>query len=756
MNAETQGDAPEAPGEVVYEPYGSAYEAVEDAKILVKLWLQRHLLLYGPRYQKRDGYSDLYVGRDEVEAFLAGRLGDGQAANGAENVAAVDEMEATYRHYLRQRVDRTAEAGLAEVNPLPMEAFRAAFGVTDERLMDIVIALLMVEVDPEYLRAYAHAWADFTQKQVELGFLIELVSRSPDDRDRLSRLFLSRDHPIFAYQALELATPDGASARRGLMQRALWLPERVVQFLAGETRVPVQITGTRGGLREAPRGLDAVLLPEATQRDVRQAAAALFDEADAGAGTRTLYLYGPEGGGKRSVCEGLAAELGRPLLLGDSDQLSRDPVRFGDRLVSFLREARLQRAVPALIGADGLAPVRQAGGAGAEPEARLNLLQQVTTMLPGALLMTGIQRVPDIRGWLPEIVELTVPHPTRDAQREIWGRVLPKNTIFEGSFSVEDIVMRYSLTGGAIERVAAQVLQRTRERGGPPHLTAGRVLPAIRDQLHHRLGSLAVPVARGFGWDDLVIEDKTREALEEIVSYVRNREQIAETWGFGAKMAYGRGVAALFHGAPGTGKTMAASIIGTDLAMEVFQIDLSRIVDKYIGETEKNLAKVFDEGARAQAVLLFDEADSLFGKRTQVRSATDRYANLEVNFLLQMIEAYEGISILTSNFQESIDDAFKRRIRFKVEFPFPKKEERLQLWQVMIPEEAPLGYDVDFDELAERFELTGAHIKNVVLRCASMAADGDGIMSRAKFVEAANREYLELGKIVREDEEGGA
>jgi len=729
------------PESVSYEPYHGAYEAIEDIKFLVKLWLQRHLALYASRYKKQDdNYSDLYVGKNEVNAFLGGEIG--LEPEKAEEIQAIRSAEARYRDFLQGRAEATAAAG----KTLPIEDFRAAFGLADDRLMDVVLALLVVELEPEFIRAYSHAWCDFTQKEVELGFLLELVSQTVAERDRLCHLFVTQEHPLFTLGALRVAAPT-ADAHRSLMRRGAWLSDRVVSWFCGARDVPVTVTGTSGGLRQPERSLDDVLLPADVKTSVKRAFASLFR---AGVNTNYLYLHGGDGTGKLSLCEVAASQLGRPLLVGHCAEFAERPGEFGARLVTFLCEVRLHNAVAVLAGAETLDAKDDKDGTTSN---LLRTLRRITQRSPDPLLLSGTTRIPSLADALPGLLEIAVPHPTPAVQRELWKRTLPAKVQFVPGFSVEDIVQRYSLTGGAIKKVATAVMRGSPRKGAGLIFSPKIVLPVIRDHLRHRLGSLAIPVARGSTWDDMIVSKRTKEALIEIVSFVRNRELIVTDWGFGSKVSYGRGVAALFYGAPGTGKTMAAGCMGVDLGMEVFQIDLSKIVDKYIGETEKNLARVFEEGSRAQAILLFDEADSLFSKRTAVKSSTDRYANLEVNFLLQMIEAYEGISILTSNFPEAIDEAFKRRIRFKVEFPFPKMKERMELWKVMLPEQAPTSDDVDFECLAKEYELSGAHIKNVVLRTASMAAQAGGIMDMDTFVKAANREYHEMGKIVREYED---
>ena len=722
-------------------PYRSPFEAVRDVKTLVKIWLERHLLLYSDRYVKPEReYSDLYVDRTEVTAFLGGRLGAG--ADREDELARLSGDEEYLRQRMVARAARTVEDGL----PMPIEALRAAFAIEDERLLDLILALLVVEVDPEFIRAYSHAWCDFTRKHVEVGFAIELVSGADEEAaETLCRFFLDGDHRLLRFGVLETFSPAG-HADLPLMQQGIRLSRRVARFLSGRLAPPAEIVGVRGGLVRPERPLASVLVPDA----LRTQLTATFDAAVRGdRGASRLLLHGPEGVGKRSLCGALATHRSLPLLVADCAELPVTTSACEARILGFLCESLLQGAVPVLTRAEML--WRPSPEPGREDLSQLVAIEAACARFDGPLLLTAQQRVPALTAYLPGLVEIPIPHPSREAQRAIWADALPDNVRLSEGFEVEDIVKRYSLTGGSIHRVAKTIAFAAR-RAGKSTLDPGDVLPVVRDLLGHQLGSVAVPVDRGHEWADLVLPDRTVASLQELVSFVHYREQIVHEWGFGEKVRYGRGVSALFHGLPGTGKTMAASIIATDLGMEIFQIDLSRIVDKYIGETEKNLARVFEEGSRAQAILLFDEADSLFARRTGVSSSTDRYANLEVNFLLQRIEQYEGISILTTNLPDSLDEGFMRRIRFKVEFPFPTVEERERLWRSMIPRRAPVDDDTSFVELARRFELSGAHIKNVVLRAAAIAAQEQSTLNEDVFVRAANREYADMGKLVREED----
>ena len=279
--------------------------------------------------------------------------------------------------------------------------------------------------------------------------------------------------------------------------------------------------------------------------------------------------------------------------------------------------------------------------------------------------------------------------------------------------------------------------------------TANEVRLACSTAMTNRLRMYGSRVTTTQTWDDLILPDEVTAQIKDLSRFAQVREKLFTEWGFGDKMSYGRALSAMFSGPSGTGKTMVAGLIAQDLGVELYRVDLSRVVSKYIGETEERLGRLFSEATQVGAALLFDEADSLFGKRTEIKSSHDRYANLEVNYLLQRLEEFEGLVILTTNFGTSIDEAFVRRLRFRVQFPFPSQPERTKMWEVMLPEKLPQDDDdpIDFDWLGENFELSGGHVRNAVLRAGMLAAHADAPLSMAMTYEAAAAEYRELGKL---------
>jgi SpoVK/Ycf46/Vps4 family AAA+-type ATPase len=280
---------------------------------------------------------------------------------------------------------------------------------------------------------------------------------------------------------------------------------------------------------------------------------------------------------------------------------------------------------------------------------------------------------------------------------------------------------------------------------------AAHLLSAARAQSSHALDEIADRIAPRATWDDIVLPADAVDQLREICSRVDGRDRVLDDWGFAEKLSRGRGTTALFSGGSGTGKTMAAEVIANALGVDLYRIDLARVVSKYIGETEKNLARVFAAAEGANAILFFDEADALFGKRSDVKDAHDRYANIEISYLLQRMEDYDGLAILATNLADNIDDAFSRRLAFHLYFPFPDEAARLQLWQRAWPAKVPLDDSIDRTRLATALKLSGAHIRNISLAAAYLAA-ADGTAVTLKHIAlAAQREHLKSGHPLRSD-----
>jgi len=711
--------------------YGSLIEVQEDVIGWIRLLVERLIQRKPPGARpSEDGTSALAIRPEELEAFLGSPVPP--PGTPGEPGDALQLKVAAQWSRLQERLHRSAADG----HDLPVERLRGFFSL-GERELQIVLALFGPEVEEEVLRAYRYAWNDFTRKRIEVGFLLDLLGTTATERDEL-RCLLSPEAALRHNRLVTIGPEIREAEEQPFLGRSIRLANRLVDFLRGEDRLDETLFGLCRRIHPV-QTLDELLLPQSVRENVRVALAQRRGRAAA-----PIILQGPVRVGKRSLAEALANDLGRPFLVGDLDAIFEDPRPTEELLALVIREANLSGGILYLAGSVGLPEELSR-----TRSARLAALLERNT---GPLFL-GLTTIPEwLKLALPAIVTIVLPVPSPEEREQLWRRAIPKGIRLGKAVDLAELAQRYSLTGGALQRAASMAAQKALRRSSRwPSLSMDDLESASRSQITHKLGTLAMRIQTRFSWKDFILPEEELARLMEIAAFARNRRKVFEEWGFDSKVPYGKGLSALFSGPPGTGKTMAAGIIARELGLELFKVDLSRIVDKYIGETEKNLGRVFDEATESHAMLLFDEADSLFSKRTEVRSSVDRYANLEVNYLLQRMEDFEGVTVLTTNFDAGFDDAFRRRIKFRITFPFPDPVDRERLWKSMFPKDAKLAKTVDWKKLAVNYEMSGGHIKNAALRSAFLTAErGKDEIDTEAMWEAARFEYIEMGKLVRD------
>jgi SpoVK/Ycf46/Vps4 family AAA+-type ATPase len=349
-------------------------------------------------------------------------------------------------------------------------------------------------------------------------------------------------------------------------------------------------------------------------------------------------------------------------------------------------------------------------------------------------------------------VRLELVPPEAAWRAQLWKAALDGRAKTAPDVDLSILANRFQLTGGQIRDAAVTANNFALWHGAEPRsLSMADLYEACRLHSNQKLDALARKIHPKYRWDDIVLPADRVDQLRELCNHVKYRERVYGDWGFGRKLAYCTGLSVLFSGPSGTGKTMAADIIAGELGLDLYKIDLSTVVSKYIGDTEKNLSQIFDEAESSNAVLFFDEADALFGKRSEVKDSHDRYANIETGYLLQRMEEYSGVAILASNFKRNMDEAFVRRLHFAVEFPFPNVQERRRIWEGVWPDQTPLAADLDFEVMANRFEVSGGNIRNVALAATFLAAESDGsIVRMSHLMRAIQREYQKMGKVLTE------
>ncbi|HEY2666356.1 MAG TPA: ATP-binding protein, partial [Actinomycetota bacterium] len=453
------------------------------------------------------------------------------------------------------------------------------------------------------------------------------------------------------------------------------------------------------------------------------------------AGLRLCYVRERTGTAGLSLADSAFARAGIPSLAIDLQRLEtgEDPREIA---AAAAREARL--AGGGLI-AGPIDAIQERGAVALRAFAEL----------PCPVVIFGV------RGWdpiwsreVPLLLEASVP--TVDERTEIWLTALDGTS--PDGLDPARVTAQFRLTPDQVRRAAeAARLQAAAEGRGVDmtHLHAG-----ARAQNAAGLERLARRIEPQVGWEDLVLPEPVLAQLGELTARARHREQVLDVWGMGAKSSKGRGITALFAGDSGTGKTMSAEVVAGELGLDLYVIDLSSVVDKYIGETEKNLDRIFSEADRVNGVLLFDEADAIFGKRSEVKDSHDRYANVEVAYLLQRMELFDGLAVLTTNLRSNVDEAFTRRLDAVVDFPMPEEEDRRRLWGQNLGPTLPQGEDISLDFLARAFKLSGGNIRNIAVAAAYLAASERRVVGMRDLIRATEREYRKMGRLCVQAEFG--
>ena len=621
--------------------------------------------------------------------------------------------------------------------PARLEWLQTAFQLTPFE-MDILLLALAPDLDRRYERLYAYLQDHVGRRWPTVDLALHLLC--PDAAARLThRTHFNPDAPLIRYQLIHLI-PENDPRPASLLGHFLQLDEQITRFLLGQDS-PDNRLAAFCQLHHPSSSLPVV------DDHPQQAITRLMDDARTPGSPVRLYLHGPAAAGKRQVALNAAATLHRPLLTAN---LTRLPLTLPlpDALTLIYRYAWFYQTIPYLEGLESLPPTSY-------PLLRESLREQrhlPVILLAGSELWSGAEDEPD------DVLPVTFTLPDYEQRRANWLIHLAHHTQDLTATDVDTLAGRFRLWPTQIAQAVNAAANQSRwqgatgQRPAPPHLTVEDCFRSARAQSGHDLHSLATKIEPLYTWDDIVLPAAARSQLHEICQQLVHRHTVLGQWGFGQRLSLGKGVNALFAGPSGTGKTMAADIIANELGLELYKIDLSGIVSKYIGETEKNLERIFRAAENANAILFFDEADALFGKRSEVRDSHDRYANIEISYLLQKIEAYDGLAILASNLRQNLDEAFIRRLAFTIHFPFPDEASRRQIWATIWPDNAPLADDVDLDSLARQFKLSGGNIKNVALAAAYLAATDHQAISMAHLLQAVRREYQKMGKRMSEDE----
>jgi ATP-dependent 26S proteasome regulatory subunit len=714
--------------------------------VLAELTLTSLRLLVWVRNRRRQTESDesdkfqgLYISEKEIDEILANpgiwptsrSLSTDGDPDGPEEekIKQLEKIILTARKEARRR-------GL----PLRLEVLESYYRLSRAEVETILICLL-AEIDLRYQKLYAYLQDDITKKAPTVNLVLNYLGDSAPQTFQTRASFYP-EAPLVKYQLIGLQD-DRSSAPSTLLAKSLGLDERITSYLLGRDGCDARLRSAVTPLQPQKK-LAALLLPD----DIKKRLQGLIEHYRQS--PLIMGLADPDEAHKMEIGEVVGGELGCPLLRVDVKALLASEIPAHSLIPLVFREGVLQNALIFLDNLDHLADDKK------ESAAILNNLLQELPNYPHWVILGHQQEWPTERTvqgkpW----IDIRLSPATFDERLQKWQTVMQGEAAPSPDINLGEIANKFKLTGSQIALAAAAAANLAKWRD-PEHgrITSLDLYTACRRQSGQTLNALAQKVHPNYAWADIILPKDQMEQLKEICRYSEYYHTVYEAWGFGRKLSLGKGLKVLFAGPSGTGKTMAAEVIAGELKIDLYKIDLSTIVSKYIGETEKNLDKIFHEGQTSNAILFFDEADALFGKRSEVRDAHDRYANIETAYLLQKMDEYEGTLILATNLRKNMDEAFARRMHFSLEFSLPEEADRQRLWRQVFPAESPLDPEIDFEFLAHQFKISGGNIKNIALGSAFLAAANGGQINMASIIKATKREFQKMGRLCTETDFG--
>ena len=676
--------------------------------------------MHPPTFQSNTHYLGWEMGQlqKRLNTFIAAKEDPSQLGAYYDMAERLIREREVARGARREAADRGVE--------IPLETLSRRFSLspTEE---EVLMVCLAPHLSFTVWNLLVYAQGSVLKPHLEVGFVADLLDPPTNLLSR--RQWCEPDAPLIRNGLLYTEAPRESSISTSVLSFSVQAPHYLASSILGRSPLDEQLT-TFCELDDPQRELYDVILP----LEVRQQAESLVrgfyrrnQLLDPTSRTWTVLVRGERLSGKTSLCEGLARAFQRPLF---QVHLARMPRGQGASLLRLIeRNARFLGAVvllhqPELINASN-------------PEL-LGVATEIIRHYPGVLILEShdpSSLAPSFEAAIQFVLDLGRPDP--ETRTLLWEALLPHTAEVTADVNLPNLASTYDLTGGQIQRAIAWGVQRAESRASDLVITQEDLVEGAKSQIRARLDELTNASTARLTLTDLVLAEEPMTEVREFLGACRARQNVMNEWGFARRLVTGRGLVALFTGEPGTGKTLTAEILATELGLRLQIVSIPKVVSKWVGETEKNIRQIFSNAKAQSAMLLFDEADSLFASRVKVERAQDHYQNMEVNNLLQEIERFDGIVILTTNLETNMDEAFQRRILFKIDFPVPEEEQRLAIWTKLIPKQTPISGKIDFGYLAHAYELTGGQIKNAVIRAAYRCyANGHGLDQQNLHISA--------------------
>ena len=708
-------------------------------------WLNRLLSAHVLRlrhinfYEGMKNFRDLFIADEEIDIFLAAGIFENNIKANENNHRKQIETLQLQAQNMREKIDHCMQKSITQNIFLPLVQLKWLFQLSEFELMAMVICLAP-QVDVRYEKLYAYVQNDISKKHPSLDLILNLIY--PSFEDRLSaRDYFSLQAPLFKSNLIEFVE-NGYTRDAPLLSKHLKVNDRIAGYLSGSRFIDNNLESV-AELYFSQKDLSELILPEAIKDHLKKFIHWYREKSTDNRQSIVFSFFGPYGAGKQEVAGAICREIGLPLLVIDLEAILNYELPFKQTFELAFRESLL---LPAALYFKNVDPIF---GKNEKLRYQKDILLKIVNDNSWLSFISSSQTL-DIQGQLSlqRFFQLEFQIPDYAQRQQLWQLHLNGSHPMSNDVDISSLAGKFNFTYGQIQDAISAANNRALWRSPEESLINMKDLyESCRAQSNQKLKILSQKIKPKYVWKDIVLPKDQMAQLREITNYVKYKHVVYDDWGFDRKLSLGKGLNVLFSGPSGTGKTMAAEIMANELNLDLYKIDLSTVVSKYIGETEKNLSKIFKEAETSNAILFFDEADALFGKRSEVKDSHDRYANIEIGYLLQKMDEYTGVVILATNMRKNMDDAFVRRMHFTVEFPFPEENYRLSIWKNIFPDETPQGKNIDFDFLAKKFKMSGGNIKNVALAAAFYAADDERTVTMEHLIRATKREFQKMGKL---------
>lgn len=672
--------------------------------------------------EEYNDFRGLFISEDEINSILRTQF---LAYENIDTDTELDNIEKLNREIKRQKVESTQNGMI-----LRLHILEELFELTSFQ-KDVLLICMAAELDLHYEKLYSYLQNDVTKKRPSIDLTIKLLCHSAKEGYKARENF-TITAPLIKNHIIHLIS-DRQEDEFPLLSKYIKVDERIINYLLESNEIDSKIWNFSTLIKPKQKIEDLILPEELKNRYIE------FAKLHGQNNATMFFFQGSYGTGKKTIAEAFCNEFGTTLLVVDSKVLFEDQ---SFKILTFiLRECLLQDSSLFLEGFDVM--MKNNGH-----KVDFKKIFEILDTFPQWVFLSGEKL------WEPprviknhNIYSITLNLPSYKDRKRIWESFL--NGILDTSkdVDIDALATKFKFSGGQIrDAIFTASNIALAKNSGESLLSMEDLYQGCKAQSNKKLNTLTKKLNPIYIWEDLVLPDDIKAHLREISAFIKYKGMVYTDWGFDKKLSGGRGLNVLFSGKSGTGKTMAAEVLAREVELDIYKIDLSSVVSKYVGETEKNLQKIFNEAETSNAILFFDEADSLFGKRSEVKDAHDRYANIETGYLLQKMEEYEGVVVLATNLSTNIDDAFLRRMQFVIEFPFPEETQREKIWKSIFPKDAPLAQDIDYKFLSGKLKLAGGNIKNIALSAAFYAAGEEKEIEMQYIMQASKREYRKMGK----------